>query len=74
MASRTNPTAELRRNEKFGIYKDECKEWMKKYQLAKTWDNLKTHFTEAYFELKEDNELNKNHIGFMEETNEIKIN
>ena len=43
---------------KIGIYKDECKEWTKKYELDNTWDNFKTQFTEAYFELKDNNELN----------------
>ena len=38
---------------------------MKKEELDKTWDNFKTHFTEAYFELKENNELNKKHVGFV---------
>ena len=37
---------------KWGIYKDECKEWIKKYELAMKWENFKNHFTEAYFELK----------------------
>ena len=40
-------------------------EWMKKDELEKTWDNFKTFFTEAYFELKEDNKLNKKHVGFI---------
>ena len=31
----------------------------------KTWENLKTYFTETYFEIKGDNELNKKHIGFV---------
>ena len=67
MASRTNPTVELRPNVKFVIYKDECKEWMNKYELDKTWDNFRTFFTGAYFELKEHNELNKKHVVFMED-------
>ena len=28
-----------------GIYKDECKEWLNKYEVNQTWDNFKTHFT-----------------------------
>ena len=32
--------------------------------MDQTWDNFKTHFTEVYFELKEDNELNKMHVVF----------
>ena len=38
---------------------------MKKGELDKIWDNFKTNFTEAYFELTEDNELKKKHVGFM---------
>ena len=38
---------------------------MKKDELAKAWDNFKTHFTECYFELYKDNELNKKHFGFV---------
>ena len=30
-----------------------------------TWDTFKTHLTEAYFEIKENNELNKKHVGFV---------
>ena len=37
----------------------ECKEWINKDQVDKTWYNFKTCFKEAYFELKEDNELKK---------------
>ena len=33
--------------------------------MDKTWDNSKTSFTEAYFEVKEDSKLNKKHVGFM---------
>ena len=33
--------------------------------MDNTWDNFKTHFTEVYFELKEDNELIKNHVRFV---------
>ena len=29
----------------------------------------KTHLTGAYFELKDDNELNKNHVGFVADDN-----
>ena len=50
---------------KCGIYKDEYREWTKKDELKKTWGKFKTHFTEAYFELKEDNEPKKKHVGFM---------
>ena len=38
---------------------------MKKGELDRIWDNLKTNFTEAYFELKEDTDMNKNHVGFV---------
>ena len=65
MVTRTNPSAELQKNEKFGIYKDECKEWMKKDELEKTWENFKTLFIEAYFELKGDTELNIKLVGFV---------
>ena len=50
---------------KYGIYKDECKEWMKKNELEKTWENFKTLFIEAYFELKGDTELNIKLVGFV---------
>ena len=51
--------------EKYGIYKDEFKEFINKDGLDKTWDNFRTYFTEYYFELKEDNGLNKKHVGFV---------
>ena len=38
---------------------------MNTYELDKRQDNFKTKFTEAKFELKEDNELNKKHVEFM---------
>ena len=44
---------------KCSIYKNECKEWLKKDETEKTLDNLKTHFIEVYFKLKEENELKK---------------
>ena len=50
---------------KCGIYKYERKEWTEKDELPKTWENFKTHFTESYFEPKEENELNNKHAGFM---------
>ena len=50
---------------KCGIYKDQCKEWLNTYEVEKKWDNLKTHFIEAYFELKEDSELKNKHFGFV---------
>ena len=49
---------------KCGIYKNECKEWLKKDETENTLDNLKTHFIEVYFKPKEENEL-KNHVGFV---------
>ena len=33
--------------------------------MDKTWDNFKKYFIEAYLEIKEDNELNKKHLGFL---------
>ena len=41
--------------EKCGIWKYKCREWLKKYEVDQTWYKFKTHFTEAYFELKEHN-------------------
>ena len=41
------------------------KEWMKKYDLDKTWGNFKLFITESYFELKEYNELNNKQGVFM---------
>ena len=30
------PSENLQTNEKYGIYKDECEEWLKKYEAEKT--------------------------------------
>ena len=38
---------------------------MKKDELEKTWENFKTLFIEAYFELKGDTELNIKLVGFV---------
>ena len=38
---------------------------MKKDDLDKTWDNFKKHFTEIYFELKENNDPKNKHVGFV---------
>ena len=46
---------------------------MKKDGLAKTQENFNTNFTEYYFELNEDNELRKNHIGFVADYNTYQI-
>ena len=40
-------------NEKYGQHKDKIKAWQKKDTVAKTWDNFKKYFSDAYFELKE---------------------
>ena len=50
---------------KYCTYKDECKQWIDKDEAKNKWDNLKTHFVEAHFELNEDNELNKKHVRFL---------
>ena len=65
MATRTNSSAELRPNKKYGIYKDEGKGWTKKEELDKIWNNFKAHFIETNFELNEDNELNRKHDVFV---------
>ena len=36
-----------------GVYADGCKEWRKKALADKTWANLKTHFSNEYQDLKE---------------------
>ena len=54
---------------KYSIYKDECKEWINKDDSAKTREKYRTHFTEAYFEINGDNELNKKHVGSMVDNN-----
>ena len=41
----------------------------KEIRCGKNMVQLQTHFKELYFELKEDNELNKKHVGLvMDET------
>lgn len=39
---------------KCGLYKDACKARKEKATADQTWDNLKTHFAEAYFDRKEE--------------------
>lgn len=49
---------------KCGLYKDEMKEWKRKPVDEQTWANFKTHFSDAYFELKEDNDIGTKAAGF----------
>lgn len=49
---------------KCGMYNDEVKEWRQKDPANQTWPNLKTHFSNAYFEMKEDNDMGMKAPGF----------
>lgn len=42
---------------KSGLYQDECKAWKDKDPADRTWENFKTHFADAYFEKKEENQI-----------------
>ena len=47
MATRANPSRNIWTDEKFVIYKDECKEWLNKIEVEKTWENFETHFIDV---------------------------
>lgn len=47
-----------------GLYKDDVKAWRKKDPADKNWSSFKTHFAEAYHEMKEDQRLTSDQGGF----------
>ena len=50
------------------LYKEEIKTWKDKAAVDRTWDNFKTHFADAYFEKKEDNEFGSKGAGYQATT------
>lgn len=47
-----------------GLYTDEAKAWRKKDAADKTWANFKTHFAEAYHDMRETQKLTAGAGGF----------